>query len=252
MPPCLPGCVMRELARCWQQTRMIVLIALCAALFVSLLIPFKIAVVVPGITEIRPAAALPILFSLLFGPAAAWGAAFGNVIGDFFGTIGPGSFFGFIGNFVYAFVPYRIVRILLKPGESLFSPKGWVVFVFAVILASGLCAVIIALGVDYFTPFPFALVAHAIFINNCSMSLLIVPILFRVLSKRIHQMRLSYDQVLAESDFSRAPLRAVGPFILLLLMVTAYVIRMFAFSPEMKILELAGVVILTVASLLLL
>ena len=57
---------MRELTRCWQQTRMIVLIALCAALYVAVLLPFKIATIVPGITEIRPGAALPIVFSVLF------------------------------------------------------------------------------------------------------------------------------------------------------------------------------------------
>ena len=35
---------------------------------------------------------MPVFFSIFFGPAAAWGAAFGNVIGDFLGgTISPGS-----------------------------------------------------------------------------------------------------------------------------------------------------------------
>src|SRR5207237_1385035 len=58
----------------------------------------------------RPANALPIVCSFLFGPAAAWGAAFGNLIGDFFTGLGPGDIFGFIGNFLYALVPYRLWR----------------------------------------------------------------------------------------------------------------------------------------------
>ena len=70
---------MRELIACWKHTRLIVLIGLCGALYVAVLLPFKIAVIIPGITEIRPGAALPIVFSIFFGPAAAWGA--GRVLG---------------------------------------------------------------------------------------------------------------------------------------------------------------------------
>jgi energy-coupling factor transport system substrate-specific component len=33
-----------------------------------------------------------------FGPAAAWRAAFGNLIGYLFGTLDPGSLFGLLGN----------------------------------------------------------------------------------------------------------------------------------------------------------
>jgi len=38
--------------------------------------------------------------SFLFGPAAAFGAAFGNLIADMLGgMLGIGSLFGFVGNF---------------------------------------------------------------------------------------------------------------------------------------------------------
>src|SRR2546422_668816 len=140
---------MRELITCWQNTRMLVLIALCASLYVAILIPFKVAVLVPGITEIRPGAALPVFFSIFFGPAAAWGAAFGNVIGDFLGgTISPGSFFGFFGNFLYGFVPYRTLQIFRIAPEKLLSGKGWVVLLLSIFTASALCATVIAPPVD--------------------------------------------------------------------------------------------------------
>ena len=74
---------MKELFSMWRHTRMVVLVAVSAAVFAAVLIVFKpIAQLIPGFTEIRPANALPILCSALFGPAAAWGAAFGNVIVD--------------------------------------------------------------------------------------------------------------------------------------------------------------------------
>lgn len=66
---------MREVFTMWSNTRMVVLTALTAALYAAVLIPFKPIPIIPGFTEIRPAVAVPLVFGLLFGPAAAWGAA---------------------------------------------------------------------------------------------------------------------------------------------------------------------------------
>jgi len=41
---------------------------------------------------------IPPVASLLFGPAAVWRTAIGNLIGDLFGTFGLGSLFGFSGR----------------------------------------------------------------------------------------------------------------------------------------------------------
>ena len=103
---------MRDAIATWRNTKMVVLVALSAALYAAILIPFKPIPIIPGITEIRPAAAIPIVTGLLFGPAAAWGCAMGNLIGDFFGTVGPGSLFGLIGNFLLAYVPYRLWHLI--------------------------------------------------------------------------------------------------------------------------------------------
>lgn len=100
---------MKELFTMWKNTRMIVLTAVTAALYAAILIPFKVAVpLVPGFTEVRPANVIPIICSLMFGPAAAWGAAIGNTIADAFGTFGIGTLFGFIGNFFYGYIPYKM------------------------------------------------------------------------------------------------------------------------------------------------
>jgi hypothetical protein len=83
-----------ELFTMWRSTRMVVLTAVCAALYASILIPFKVVPLIPGVTELRPASAVPVVCSFLFGPAGAWGAAFGNAIGELFGGLGPGDLFG--------------------------------------------------------------------------------------------------------------------------------------------------------------
>ena len=67
---------MKEVFSMWKYTRMIILVALSAAIYAAFLIVFKGGIpIVPGVTEVRPANVLPPVFGLLFGPAGAWGAA---------------------------------------------------------------------------------------------------------------------------------------------------------------------------------
>src|SRR5262252_9026009 len=113
----------------WRNTRMVVLCAISAALYAAVLVPFKVVPLIPGVTELRPANAVPVVCSFLFGPAAAWGAAIGNLIGDFFGGIGPGDFFGFAGNFLYGFLPYRAWRALRGDDPVPRTVAQWATFV---------------------------------------------------------------------------------------------------------------------------
>src|SRR5215210_903349 len=77
------GNEMKEVLTMWRHTQMVVLVALSAAIYAAVLIPFKGFPIIPGYIELRPANAFPIVFGLLFGPAGAWGAALGNLIGLF-------------------------------------------------------------------------------------------------------------------------------------------------------------------------
>src|SRR5256885_16897897 len=86
----------------WRDTRQLVLAAQIAAIYSAVLIPFKVGIpIIPGFVELRPANAIPAVASLLFGPAAAWGAALANLIGDRSGTLGPASLFGLLGTSLY-------------------------------------------------------------------------------------------------------------------------------------------------------
>src|SRR5690348_7601206 len=120
---------MRDLVDMWGNTRMVVLTAMSASLYAAILIPFKVLPIIPGVTELRPANAVPVVCSFLFGPAGAWGAALGNVIGDFFGGIGPGDLFGFVGNFLYGFIPYRAWEILCDGDPVPRDARSWILFV---------------------------------------------------------------------------------------------------------------------------
>ena len=173
-----------------------------AAVYAAILIPFKIGIpLIPGFVELRPANALPIVASLLFGPVAAWGAGIGNVIGDCFGTLGPGSLFGFLGNFCYGYVPYLLWGHLGPLSTGLDpEPKSWrqaVEFTLICCAASLACALVIGWGVDLLGLLPFWVLAPPIFLNNFLMGLLLAPPLLFFLHPRVKRWGLRYEDIRA-------------------------------------------------------
>ncbi len=189
---------MRALLKMFDNTRMIVLLSLTAGLYTALLIPFKALVIVPGLTEIRPAVVIPVICSLFFGPAAAWGAAFGNLIGDFFGMFGPASLFGMLGNFLFGYLPYRVWLQADTQTVRLSSARDFARYFVAASSASLACAVTIAWGVDLLGLFPFVALANLIAINNLLVTLVLGPILLRLLSPRFQAWGLLYQRILKD------------------------------------------------------
>jgi energy-coupling factor transport system substrate-specific component len=197
---------MREVWRMWRYSTMVVLTVLTAASFAAILIPFKGLPLIPGYTELRPANVIPLVFGLLFGPAGAWGAAFGNLIGDFFGTLGIGSFFGFWGNFLAAYLPYKLWR-----GRPLTLTKAHVLpFVLAVMLGAGGCALIIGFGVEAFKLLPFSIIAVAVFLNNAVIVFLLAPLLLKLLEPRVSRWDLYWRDLMDPEDCTPGPAPRLG------------------------------------------
>jgi energy-coupling factor transport system substrate-specific component len=196
---------MNALRASWSDTRMVVLTALSAALYAAVLIPFKILPIIPGVTEIRPANAIPMVTSLLFGPAGAWGSAFGNLIGDFFLGLGPGSAFGFLGNFLYGFVPYALWRALFgaaAPDST--RPLHWTALMGIFLVAGSACAFSIAWCIDVvLRGVPYAVLGSIILFNNVVMSVLLAPPLLFALLPRVARWGLLYTQILPEAATRR-------------------------------------------------
>jgi energy-coupling factor transport system substrate-specific component len=194
-----------EVFSMWKKTKMIVLVALCAGLYAALLIPFKGFVLIPGVTEFRPASALPVVMGLLFGPAGAWGAAIGNLIGDFFGSLGIGSLFGFVGNFMFAYVPYKLwinLGLVSKQDKEpdLKSKRKIAAYVVVAILGSVACALVIAWGLEVLKLVPFAALASIISLNNLIPALVLgIPVLL-VLYPRIKKWDLLWTDIMDEED----------------------------------------------------
>ena len=196
---------MKTLNAVWKSTTMVVLTGLCGALYAAILIPFKLLPIIPGVTEVRPANAIPIACSLLFGPAAAWGSAIGNLVGDFAFGFGPGSFIGMVGNFLYGFAPYAIWRAVFGAQEPRADKAShWVVLVFICVVASAACAFTIGWGIDVIIKgVPFAILATIIFFNNLLMALLLAPPLFFALLPRVKAWGLLYTDIMPPEAVSR-------------------------------------------------
>jgi energy-coupling factor transport system substrate-specific component len=178
----------------WGNVRMIVLTALIAAIYAAILIPFKIFTLVPGLTEMRPAAAIPMVVSLFFGPAGAFGVALGNLIGDFAGTLGWGSIFGIVGNFLLGYIPYKIIF----PRESgyLNRPMDVPVYIIVAVITSASCATFIGWAVDLLGLAPFTIVANIITVNNLVFMLILSPLLIKAMEKRVRRQGLMYYDVM--------------------------------------------------------
>lgn len=215
---------MRDLIDMWGNTRMVVLTAMSASLYAAILIPFKVLPIIPGVTELRPANAIPVVCSFLFGPAGAWGAAIGNVIGDFFGGIGPGDLFGFAGNLLYGLIPYKAWEALSDGDPVPRRPTQWLLFVPVVLLASAACALVIGWGINILGFVPFRVLANVILFNNGVTSVVLAPLLLAVIYPRVKRGHLCYRDILVHRRRHPLVVRRIG----LLLVATAAVGGMIA------------------------
>jgi energy-coupling factor transport system substrate-specific component len=193
---------MRDLIDMWNNTRMVVLTAMSASLYAAILIPFKVLPIIPGVTEFRPANAVPVVCSFLFGPAGAWGAAIGNVIGDFFGGIGPGDLFGFAGNFLYGLIPYKAWEALTDADPVPRHPLTWIAFAAVVLLSSAVCALTVGWGLNLLGFVPFSVLANIILVNNFLVAVVLTPFLLAVIYPRVQRGHLLYRDIMRRTEFA--------------------------------------------------
>ncbi|MGH7931952.1 MAG: QueT transporter family protein [Candidatus Binataceae bacterium] len=214
-----------ELRLMWRNTRMVVLCAISAALYAAVLVPFKVVPLIPGVTELRPANAIPVVCSFLFGPAAAWGSAIGNMIGDFFGGVGPGDVFGFFANLFYGYIPYKVWSIIAD-GQSPISrsPRTIAKYVGVCLAASVLCADLVGWGDNLLGFRPFAMLGNVIIFNNMLAALVLSPIILIGVYPRVRAGRLLYTDVMPELKPRPPAMRAAGLTMLVVGEVSAWIV----------------------------
>ena len=206
---------MTELRLMWRNTRMVVLCAISAALYAAVLIPFKVVPFIPGVTELRPANAIPIVCSFLFGPAAAWGSAIGNMIGDFFGGASPGDIFGFFANLVYGWIPYKVWQLIAgNERPVIHTPLTFVKYAIACLAASVLCADLVGYGDNVLVIRPFAVLGNVIIFNNMVSAMVLSPFILAAVYPRVKKGRMTYEDMMPEIKRKPIAMQAAG-FIML-------------------------------------
>jgi energy-coupling factor transport system substrate-specific component len=207
----------------WGNTRMIILTAVCAAIYSAALLAFKTAIpLIPGITEIRVGNIFPMPFGLLFGPAGAWGAAIGNLIGDIFGgTLGPSSAAGFVGNFFLGFLPYTLWTTLFPFNQKAiqWNPRSggnWLTYIVIALVSSAACAVIISTVVDFLGLVPYKVLVKIITLNNTVGSLIGVFLLTAVFGLVKEQLHLFWQEVMDPEDRGKPLAGVLGAWIVVM------------------------------------
>ena len=108
---------MHELAAVFADRGGLKWIGVTAIVYALILIPFNhLGLEFAGVS-IRPAAALPVVFGILWGPAAAWDLGIGNIAGDLFGSWSPMSVFGFLVNVITPYLSYLLWHRVMKSRE---------------------------------------------------------------------------------------------------------------------------------------
>lgn len=141
--------------------------------FVVLGAAFKVMVLVEGLTEVRPANAIPVVTGLLFGPVGALGCAVGNLAADCFGTLNWTSVLGVVGNFIAAFIPHRVWNIMSKERPNVHNWKNILLFAWAACLGTLSCAWILGLGLELFFGMWIDTVYKYVLLNNIGFSLVL-------------------------------------------------------------------------------
>jgi len=175
---------MHELAAVWTDRNGLKWIAVSAILYALVLIPFNQLHWDIGGIPVRPAAALPVVLGILWGPAAAWGLGIGNIAGDLFGSWSPMSIAGFLVNVLYPYLSYLLWHRLMKGREVRTDCFSMVSFLGITAVVTLACmALLAACGTVFFSrPFESKFIGY--FGNSIIWAMIAGPVLFRLVLEK--------------------------------------------------------------------
>ncbi len=189
---------MLDLLEMWKKPKMIAFTLLTAVLYAALILPFMEFTIINGHADFgRVGIGFPVAFSFLFGPAAAWGTAIGNVIRDVAtGGLDAASVFGFIGNFLIGYIPYKLWKALSSEKPDLRSLKKIGLFMGIAVLACFVCGVIIAGGLYLLGFTPFMPTAAIIALTNALWAIIVGSIVLALTYNAVSKRKLLYIDIL--------------------------------------------------------
>ncbi len=205
---------MKEAFLMWNKPRMIAVTIACALLYGFSLALFKdVLVLIPDYSEVRSGNMFPLVFGLLFGPAGAWGSAFGNLIGDFYGTLTKGSFFGFLGNFLVPYLGYRLWghfgRLSCGKYPQVKNVKNVLEYMFLAVLTAICCGVFIGWGVDFMNLLSFKDLALTVTLNQLFGNVIGI-LLFALISSEVKAAGLFWKDIMPKKTSEKPLSTSIG------------------------------------------
>lgn len=191
----------------WRNRRMVLLTIVVAVLFAAVLIPFRRFALVSGVIELRPGSVIPLAASLLFGPAAAWGAALGNLAVDLlYDAPLATKIFGTAASFFLGCIPYvlwgRLGRLSSGQAPSLHSLRSLAEYWLVTAVASIGSSVILGWGTEVVRRFPYALLGSIAPLNNFAVAAVLGPLLLFVLYRRMYRWGLIWTHIMRPADIA--------------------------------------------------
>ncbi len=242
---------MKDIFSVFTKKKWLLRMVIVGVLFIVVAMPFKsLLTLVPGMTEVRPANMIPVVFGLLWGPAGAWGISIANLISDITSALMGGetvaglfSAFrlkifigGFVINFFYAYLPYKMWYSLdfgrgytVKP--RLRSVKDILKFIFIVFVDSLITTILLSLLFEHLGFQQFGSSGLLLFFNNFDFAVILgVPATLLITSNRNAQFWTPTEPVDANEKIVKKK-KTIGewiPDLLLLAICAAGVAYFFA------------------------
>jgi hypothetical protein len=210
---------MLDLISMWRQPKMVAYFAFTTALYAALLYPVsQFSLFGLQADYLRFAMCIPVAFGFLFGPAAAWGAGFGNLIFD--ATTNSGltwiSTLGFLGNFLIAYIPYTLWTKITAEQPDMRRIKKVALFMGLVGLATTICGLLIGWGLLYLYKLPFIMITYTIIGSDTLWAVLLGPVVLAACYGYFRKRKLLYTDIMhitSMPNWTKAKTAAIAVFV---------------------------------------
>ena len=140
-------------------------------LFAGLGVSIDVMNMADGYTNLRPENCLSVPSGILLGPLGALSCAVGNLLADFVGNFDETRVIGFIGNFIMAYLPYKIWRTVSPKAYNTHTWGRILLYVWASALGCLACACMLGICLAHFYHQYYEEIIAEICINNYGFSI---------------------------------------------------------------------------------
>ncbi|WP_270739706.1 hypothetical protein [Massilioclostridium coli] len=155
-------------------------------------LPFKVMIMIPGFTDIRPVTCLQPIFGLFFGQTGALAFAVGNLISDVLSdSLQWSCIAGFIANYLYVVMVYKLWHMIRKKAFSLRDSHDFLAYIAIILISAVVLTVMISFGVYAVQPeVDLVTLIGTIFCNNTIFPIILGAPIMIIMQEEFHLLDL--------------------------------------------------------------